>query len=62
MIKGPKEIKIGMWLTRCCYLDLYQIKTEAELADAQGNWDWGPRLMGWPTKKEALKELSKMGR
>ena len=52
--------QLGYWTAECCELDLYQIKTKQELADALERYhddEMGP-LMVWPTKDEALKELT----
>ena len=62
-----KEIKIGTWYTRCCHLDLEQIKNKKELKSMMDdlipdeNGDLEPWVITdfWSTKLEALKEIRK---
>jgi len=58
-IADKTKVKIGMWATRCCHRDLYQIKTESALREIVA--EWGSYMKAnvdvWPTKKEALLEI-----
>jgi len=57
-ICDKKLVKIGMWATRCCHLDLFQIEDQEDLDDVIEDMDGGGLpFRVWKTKKDALLDL-----
>lgn len=53
-----REPRLGYWCTFCCEEDLEEIKSEAVIAGVKLDRMLGHGSRVWPTKEEALKELS----
>jgi hypothetical protein len=58
-ITNPDKIKIGMYATFCCHLDLYEIKNQDQIERILDDWDENISHEVFPTKHIALKELKK---
>ncbi len=66
-LADAKKIGYGWWVTLCCHLDLYQLRSVDELVDVYTSaQDFEedqaePVFQAWPTLRDALEAISSRG-
>ena len=56
-ISKKRKPEIGLWWAACCVLDLQQIQSGDDLAEAMNGWDYGGYAGAWPSREEAIAAL-----
>lgn len=49
---------VGLWWTACCVLDIQQIRSDDDLAEAMNGWKFGGYAGAWSSREEAITALN----